>query len=857
MSRRTRFVWLPDQPLQHARSFATLRGAALRREDEGVNRWVLARRRFHLPAAALAARLHLTVDGRYRAWLNGRRIGDGPARSSPWYKRFDQLEVGSMLEPGANVLAVLIHVPGVDLANYECTKGGWQPALGDGGLFAELLVGTADGVIDAVNHEGWRVRASSAWRRDAPRAGWGQDFIEDVDAAQWDESWVLEPFDDRDWREARILRATGDASAQARGWGPVEPFPILVPSVVPLACESILLPRRLEWVRGVEPMPALPLEERLYREPVLEVDASLAPEAAGLLARDPPQAGACTVRTAKGKDTALMFSFERCHAGRPFIELDAQGGEIIEVAVAESLPGEFGIGTPGEGLRRRDGLHCSQMFRYVARPGRQYFEKFSLVSIRAMQLVVRDAPAGVRILRIGSVASHYPAQPDCSFDCSDAVLSRIWEVSRHTLLQCMQDAWIDCPGREQRQWVGDAVVEFDVAASTFGPSAYPLQRQFLEQTAEAQRPDGLVRMFAPGDSTAEMLTIPDYTLLWIIGAWRYYRISGDGECLERLLPAIEKALAWFSRASDAHSLLVDVPHWQFIEWAAIGRDGWPGAINALWVGALDACAHLADGLGRSGLSRSCRELRSRIATALNEKFWDSRRGVYVDSVDPDSGEPGARVSQHTNALMLLFDIALPERRQGVLEAITDRSRLKLTAAPPIAPTAPPFDETVDIVKANTFFAHFVYDAIAAAGKPGWVVEEIRERYGAMLAAGATTWWETFSPQASLCHGFSATPAYQLSRHVLGVQPATPSFEQVQIQPDPASLTWAKGTLATVRGDISVDWRLEDGALLLTVKRPAGCDVSVVAPHGFRLAWMERTGEEVRARIENAAGCLQR
>ena len=63
----------------------------------------------------------------------------------------------------------------------------------------------------------------------------------------------------------------------------------------------------------------------------------------------------------------------------------------------------------------------------------------------------------------------------------------------------MHDGWEDCPSREQRQWLGDATVEFLVGQAAFGPSVNALNRQFLHHAAESQRPDGLTQMFAPGD----------------------------------------------------------------------------------------------------------------------------------------------------------------------------------------------------------------------------------------------------------------------------------------------------------------------------------------------------------------------
>ena len=81
-------------------------------------------------------------------------------------------------------------------------------------------------------------------------------------------------------------------------------------------------------------------------------------------------------------------------------------------------------------------------------------------------------------------------------------------------------------------------------------------------------------------------------------------------------------------------------------------------------------------------------------------------------------------------------------------------------------------------------------ALARHGRFGEALRLMRERYGPMLARGATTLWESFEPTASLCHGFSATPTYQLSRRVLGVAPAAPGFAERDAQPR----TWPTSTM---------------------------------------------------------------
>src|SRR5262249_34263737 len=149
------------------------------------------------------------------------------------------------------------------------------------------------------------------------------------------------------------------------------------------------------------------------------------------------------------------------------------------------------------------------------------------------------------------------------------------------------------------------------------------------------------------------------------------------------------------------------------------------------------------------------------------------------------------------------------------------------------PTGEPFDAEKDVVRTNTFYSHFLYRALCRAGRFERALELMRGHYGRMLERGATTLWESFEPTASLCHGFSATPVYQLSTEVLGVYPLEPGFKRFQLSPQPVDLNWASGVFATVRGDVRVEWERRRDRIDLEVEIPEDTSAVLTAPAGFR------------------------
>lgn len=810
--------------------FMTIHGAPLRRENEGPNRWILARGKYVHNKNAQNPKLKITCDGKYKLWINGIAVGYGPYRSNPNFQRYDEIEISKYLTTGENQIAVLVHVPGQDLAWYETNKSAWQTVFGDGSLYCVVCADINGETKYYSADESWRMIETNAWTRPIALSGWGQDFIEEIDARQLPENWQSLEFNDKDWPNAQIMAANGNDDASARGWGKVTPFPILLKNeTAPLRQEEVF-PNQHLWSKSVIPRPEIAIKERIYAEELIDTKDAIAENCENLLT----ESGVTNVRTLGETDTALLFGFAPYRVGRPFIEFEANGGEIIEFAQSEKLPGEYGIGKEGDGLRHEGALFVSHVCRYIARKGFQRFEKFNPVGTRALQLIVRNAPKGIKIHKIGLNSVNYSVEYGGSFECSDVQLNKIWKLGRHTLQMCAQDGWIDCPNRESRQWLGDGVVMFDMAQYAFGQSILPLHKAFLEQICEGQRGDGLARMVSPGDIKSGSITIPDYSLHWVIGVQKYFQVTNDLAAIEKFMPSLEKAMAWFEQMRQENMLIANIPEWHFIEWANIDRNGYSMAFNALYAGALLAMAELWDILEYKARGAKYKAEYEKICASINQYFYCNERKLYCDSVDEQTLKKGRRSSQHGNSLALLYGIAPQELVLEILAQITDDERLLLTDAPPIMANCPSFDEKVNIVRANSFFSHFVYDGIAKSGGLPWVVADIKRLFGPMIETGTTTLWEAFEPIASLCHGFSATPVYQLSRHCLGITPLEASFARFSLNLKESGLEWAEGTIPTLHGNITIIWKKIGAIIEFDLDFPKECKLDLVASNGIEI-----------------------
>src|SRR5207253_1140705 len=105
---------------------------------------------------------------------------------------------------------------------------------------------------------------------------------------------------------------------------------------------------------------------------------------------------------------------------------------------------------------------------------------FEAVGFRYLS-VVGTTPTAARVRE-----RRYPMVVAGSFDSDDPSLDAIWQVGLRTLHLCATDAYLDCPGREQRAWLGDAYVHGLLTYVTSSDTT--LATHALRLAAQAPRP---------------------------------------------------------------------------------------------------------------------------------------------------------------------------------------------------------------------------------------------------------------------------------------------------------------------------------------------------------------------------------
>jgi hypothetical protein len=149
-----------------------------------------------------------------------------------------------------------------------------------------------------------------------------------------------------------------------------------------------------------------------------------------------------------------------------------------------------------------------------------------------------------------------------------------------------------------------------------------------------------------------------------------------------------------------------------------------------------------------------------------------------------------------------------------------------------------------LAQTSPFFSFYLLEALGAAGMAAEGLLFIREKWGNMIDAGATTFWEEWQTGAtyrdgfwaarprSLCHAWSAAPTAWVSRHVLGIRGTEPG-EPLLFAPSICGLSGAKGRVPTRHGVLQIVWSVREEGFVAEVTLPDGCaDPEFRPPAGF-------------------------
>lgn len=739
-----------------------------------INQYVEFRHEFMLnDIEAADAKLFISADSDYAVWLNGCFVDCGQWHNYPEQKTYDILQVGNHLKMGKNVLCILAYYQG---------ETSFQYLKGEPGLIFLLQYGELN-IISGVDTI---CRKSPAYKSGiAPKLTMQLGFTFEYDARK-DDGWKFcEYIADDIWETAAKKSFVGSDNQRGLYERPIKKLIIKDRAVSIIKCQGTFIRKKSQYKSIAELMQTDFISARLEKEVFREgLNYSFSSDA-GVKIKPVLQENADGIY--------LVIDLGKEESGIFEIDIDAQNGTIVDVAYGEHL----------DDLRVRAEVGSRNFAsRYICIEGRQRFVHFfKRFAGRYIQMHISSFDKEAVLFFAGIRPCEYPVEIKGEFMCNDHLHKKIYETAVRTLHLCMHEHYEDCPWREQALYSMDSRNQALCGYYCFGEYDFP--EASFKLLGDGLKEDGYIELCAP---TEFYMTIPSFSMAWIIELWEFLLYSGRVDVVKSFMPKVKKMINFYL-GNLSENLLVTPSgerYWNFYEWSqgldgsnenvhksdcGVGQLRFDAPLNLFLCLALDAASQLANACGDTETKNEYIFKSECIKMAIHNMFWCHDVQLYKTY--------SCKCINHYSELVQSLAICAGVCNESIASALREKLACK------------------DNRMVKTTLSNCLYKYEALLKEPAkyavTVFNEIAAVWGYMLFNKATAFWETirgaddFEKAGSLCHGWSAIPVYFYYAYILGVKPVQPGFKAFKVEPAYSVFDRASGKIPTPYGDLYVNW----------------------------------------------------
>jgi len=708
--------------------------------------------------------VRVSADNRFILYVNGHRVGDGPARGDLTHWRYERFDLAPLLQHGDNLITATVWNWGVyaAIAQISDRTAFLLESEATGETSISTGVGKSDGWLVEVEPGHQPLDRETVSYKTYYAAGPG----EQIDAAHYDWNWQSTKANGGNWvpaaspmRDSIFPGVSRAHSSDTQG----DNFWDLIPDELPhmeytptsagtavrtgVAALERLFPLSAISVQPLQPFPssAVPVPASSHVHILLDRKT---------LTTAYPQ---LTVSGGKGSKIVLTYA-------EALYDKDQHKGDRDEIADRKAL-GLTDSFLPDGGDHR-------------------IFEPLWWRTWRYLDLDITTADAPITLESLTAQFTAYPFKELATFNSPDPDLTKIWDISWRTARDDAHETYMDTPYYEQLQYIGDTRIQALISYTVAGDDR--LARQAIEAFDASRIPEGITRSRYPSSLPQ---SIPTFSLLYVGMLHDYWMYRPDPEFVRALVPGTRTILDWFSHYEAPDGLLRKLPWWSFIDWVNQGEtptydaDGESCITTLEYLGALNDAAGLEAALGDPTLATRYQSRAAHVRTGLYDKCWSASRGLIADNPDQKV------FSQQANILGVLYDVIPQDRQQEVLKQM-------LAIEPGTTPNG--------TLSASYYFRFYLARALDHAGLADQYLASIAP-WRKLLPLHFSTWPETPAPTRSDSHAWSAHPIYDLLTLVAGIEPASPGFATVRIAPHLGGLPSLTANYPHPQGNIKVKY----------------------------------------------------
>ena len=396
------------------------------------------------------------------------------------------------------------------------------------------------------------------------------------------------------------------------------------------------------------------------------------------------------------------------------------------------------------------------------------------------------------------------------FHCSSDLLNDIYEMCERSARQNTQQGIISVDAnREQASWLADSWNIGNVLL--YNDRGTTMIDKVVRDYAGEQYLDGYFAACSPGHRASETpgrpsRRIPEWAMYWPMLLWQQYLFSGDKTLLHEMEPRLTHFLEWIKPYQNPTNKLLDPPGWRISDYAGgnLPDGGYNIATESQYYENLRIASRIFSILGKANQGSDYLTQAEEVKAGINSNLLTNvfNGEYYLARTDRTEMFPLA------SAWALRFDIEPAADKFKIIDSIQKAGKPNI----------------------GGYGGDAFYSGILNAGGGAFVVRDL-ERYRPMLDSNKAN-WEGFQLVRGYQpnHAWTSYPGYLLQKYILGVQPNSGGFDKFDVRPETGSLTFAEGTVPTVKGLITTHWEKKSGGqFYLSVTVPANTRATIYIP----------------------------
>ena len=472
-------------------------------------------------------------------------------------------------------------------------------------------------------------------------------------------------------------------------------------------------------------------------------------------------AGSAPIHIPANSEATILLDQGTLTVGYPVLRLTGGKGARVRLTYSEALYDSKGL----KGNRNQiEGKHVMGPEDVFLPDGaeREYRPLWTR-NWRWMQLDIQTLAEPLVIEDASSLLSVYPATRAAIFESDSERLQPIWDAAWHTLALNAQETFISDIAWERLQYVADTKVQALTWLNLTGDDR--LVRIAIEDFDASRVAFGLTQSRYPANLEQ---FIPTFSLYWVSMVHDYWMYRDDDEFTRQFLPGIVDVLGWWERQVKAQGDR-EVP-WS---WSSNAT-----ADKLLFSLTLQQSAELFEHFGMGCEAAHYRQLAAEINHDAYVSHFDPQRGLLWDT-------PEHNYTQEVNTLAVLADAVPQNSQREIMERMLNE---------PAAVKSDPSD--------FMFFRYYFGRALKKTGLGDRYIENLQP-WENMMQAGMQTFGELAKNPRSDCHPWGTSPGFELLATVAGIEPASPGFRTVRIEPSLGILQHVHARMPHPLGPIEV------------------------------------------------------